>query len=288
VIPSSSECETTPKLEIIEEEVRMKLEGKSVIITGATSGMGEATARLFAREGARVTIAGRSNAGETVAESIRSKGGNAMFVRTDVSQPTDIKALFDRHMSAYGQLDVLFNNAAYAGSDKLMTETSEADFDLIVSTNYKAVFVACQLAVPIMASARAGSIINTTAASSREGLAWSNLGAYIGSKGAVVAFTRALAVEVAGTGIRANSLSPGLIDTPMLRGSVNQQPDPAACFQAFSQIELLKRMGTGEEIATAALFLASSDSAYITGIDLLVDGGLVLGSSAPTFFASRA
>jgi meso-butanediol dehydrogenase / (S,S)-butanediol dehydrogenase / diacetyl reductase len=266
----------------------MKLEGKAAIITGATSGMGEASARLFAREGARVTIAGRSDAGETVADSIRTAGGKAMFVRTDVAKPTDIKMLFDRHMSAYGRLDVLFNNAAYPGSDKLITDTSEADFDRIVATNFKAVFIACQLAVPIMSAARAGSIINTTAASSREGLAWTNLGAYIGSKGAVVAFTRALAVEVAGTGIRANSLSPGLIDTPMLRGSVNQQPNPDACLQAFSQIELLKRMGTGEEIATAALFLASSDSSYVTGIDLLVDGGLVLGSSASTFFEPRA
>jgi len=265
----------------------MKLEGKAVIITGGSMGMGEATAQLFAREGAKVTIAARTDTGEAVAESIRSKGGNAMFVPTDVSKPADIRTLFDRHLRAYGQLDVLFNNAAYAGSDKLITETSEADFDLIVSTNYKGVFIACQLAVPIMTAARSGSIINTTAASSREGLAWANLGAYIGSKGAVVAFTRALAVELAGTGIRVNSLSPGLIDTPMLRGSVNKQPDPAACLQSFSQIELLKRMGTGEEIATAALFLASSDSSYITGIDLLVDGGLVLGSSAPTSFASR-
>jgi NAD(P)-dependent dehydrogenase (short-subunit alcohol dehydrogenase family) len=263
----------------------MKLDGKAAIITGATSGMGEATARLFAREGARVTIAGRSDAGETIVKSILSMGGNAMFVRTDVSQPTDIETLFDRHMSAYGRLDVLFNNAAYAGPGKLIADTSEAEFDRIVSTNFKAVFVACQLAIPIMGAARAGSIINTTAASSREGLAWPNLGAYIGSKGAVVAFTRALAVEVSGTGIRVNSLSPGLIDTPMLRGSVNKQPDPEACLRAFSQIELLQRIGTGEEIATAALFLASSDSSYISGIDLLVDGGLVLGNAAPAFFA---
>jgi len=263
----------------------MKLEGKAAIITGATSGMGEATARLFAREGASVTIAGRSGAGESIVESIRSKGGKAMFVRTDVSQPTDIRTLFDRHMTAYGQLDVLFNNAAYGGPGKLITETSEAEFDRIVSTNFKGVFVACQLAVPIMTTARGGSIINTTAASSREGCAWPNLGAYIGSKGAVVAFTRALAVEMSGTGVRVNSLSPGLIDTPMLRGAVNKQPDPEATLKGFSKLELLQRIGTGDEIATAALFLASSDSSYISGVDLLVDGGLVLGSAAGTYYA---
>jgi NAD(P)-dependent dehydrogenase (short-subunit alcohol dehydrogenase family) len=257
----------------------MKLEGKAAIVTGGTSGMGEASVRLFAREGASVTIAGRRDEGEKLAEEIRSAGGRATFVKTDVSRSDDIRKMMDRHMSTYGRLDILFNNAAYEGPGKSIVDTSEEEFDRVVATNYRGVFIACQIALPIMCKSGGGSIINTTAASSREGLAWPNLGAYIGSKAAVVAFTRALAVEAAGTGVRVNSLSPGLIDTPMLRGSIKDLPDPSVGERAFGSMQLLKRMGRSEEIATAALFLACSDSSYITGIDLLVDGGMVLGSA---------
>ena len=259
----------------------MRLEGKAAIITGSTSGMGEASARLFAAEGASVTIVGRSEAGEALAEEIRGKGGEASFFRADVAKPEEIRAMIDHHMRSFARLDVLFNNAAYEGPGALIVDTSDDEFDRIVDTNFKAIFVACKCAIPIMQKAGGGSIINTTAASSREGLAWPNLGVYIGSKGAVVAFTRALAVEMAGTGIRVNSLSPGLIDTPMLRGAVNKKPDPKAVTDAFDQLQLIGRIGRGEEIATAALFLASDDSSYVTGIDLLVDGGLVLGNAPP-------
>lgn len=259
----------------------MRLKGKAAIITGATSGMGEATARLFAAEGARVTIVGRSDAGEAIADEIRAAGGEAICFRGDVARPDDVRAMIDHHMQNFGQLDVLFNNAATGGPGKMIVDTTDDEFDDIVDINYKGVFVACKCAIPIMTRAGGGSIINTTAASSREGLAWPNLGVYIGSKAAVVAFTRALAVEMAGTGIRVNSLSPGLIDTPMLRGSVNKQPDPQAVMDQFDSLPLIGRVGRGEEIATAALFLASDDSSYITGVDLLVDGGLVLGNAPP-------
>lgn len=240
--------------------------------------MGEATARLFAAQGARVTIVGRSDAGDAIVADIRARGGEAIYCRADVAQPDQVRGFIGAHMQAFGQLDILFNNAAYEGTMGLIADTSDEEFDRIVGTNFKGIFVACKCAIPIMTKAGCGSIINVTAASSREGLAWSNLGVYIGSKGAVVAFTRALAVEMAGTGVRVNSLSPGLIDTPMLQGGIERSPDPAAVNRSFAEIELLKRVGRPEEIATAALFLASEDSSYITGVDLLVDGGLVLGN----------
>lgn len=255
----------------------MKLEGKAAIITGATSGIGAASARLFAKEGAAVTIAGRGDAGEMVAQDIRDGGGRAQFVRTDVSRSAEIAALIEAHMRAYDRLDVLFNNASYEGPSLPVAETSEDELDRVISTNFKSVFIACKLAVPIMTKAGGGSIVNTTAGSAREGCAWPNLGAYIGSKGAVIAFTRALAVEVSPLGIRVNSLNPGLVDTPLLRGFADKQDDPDAFWGGLSQAQLLKRIGTADELARAALFLASDDGSFVTGIDMLVDGGLVLG-----------
>ena len=128
----------------------MKLNGKAAIITGATTGIGEASALLFGREGAQVTIAGRGDAGAKVAESIRVAGGDALFVRTDVSRSADISALFDAHMKRYGRLDILFNNASYEGPGTSVAETPEEELDKVLATNFKSVFLACKLAAPIM------------------------------------------------------------------------------------------------------------------------------------------
>jgi NAD(P)-dependent dehydrogenase (short-subunit alcohol dehydrogenase family) len=255
----------------------MKLAGKAAIITGGTSGIGEAAARLFAGEGAQLTIAGRGEKGQAVADSIADSGGAVQFVRTDVSRSEEIKALIDSHMQAYARLDVLFNNASYEGPGVSVADTPEDELDKVLATNFKSVFIACKLAVPIMLAAGEGSIINTTAGSAREGLAWPNLGAYIASKGAVIAFSRALAVEVSPLGIRVNSLNPGVIETPMLRNFVDKQEDPQAFSAGLADVHLLRRIGKPDELARAALFLASDDSSFVTGSDMLVDGGLVLG-----------
>jgi NAD(P)-dependent dehydrogenase (short-subunit alcohol dehydrogenase family) len=254
----------------------MKLENKAAIITGGTSGIGEASARLFAAEGASVTIAARGDRGEVVAESIRESGGEAQFVPTDITRSEQIQDLFDVHLQAYGSLDVLFNNASYEGPGEMIADHSEEELDKVIATNFKSVFLACKLATPIMSEAGGGSIINTTAGSAREGCAWPRLSAYIGSKGAVIAFSRALAVEVSPLGVRVNCLNPGCVNTPMLERAAQNQPDPDAFWTSLDELHLLRRIGAPDELARAALFLASGDSSFVTGTDLLVDGGLVL------------
>ena len=253
----------------------MKLNGQAAIITGATSGIGEASAVLFAREGAHVTLVGRGSNGSTIVQRIRAAGGEAQFVQADVSVAADIEQVFEAHLAKYKRLDVLFNNASYEGPGTPIGETSDEEFDKVIATNLKSVFRTCRRAAPLMVTAGKGSIINTTAGSAREGLTWTNLSAYISSKGGVISLTRALALELS-PHVRVNSLNPGLIDTRMLRSASNKQPDPAAFWAGLGQMQLLKRVGTAEEAAKAALFLASDDGSYVTGTDLLVDGGLVL------------
>jgi 3-oxoacyl-[acyl-carrier protein] reductase len=255
----------------------MLLQGKKAIITGGASGIGAASVELFARQGADITIADISGDGENLAKSIRDEGGKATFVKTDMTKFSQIENLFNEHMSRCGQLDILFNNASWSGLATSVADTSEEDLDKMLATNFKSVFLACKLAAPIMTKAGKGSIINTSAGSAREGLAWPNLGAYIGSKGAVISFTRALAVELSPHGVRVNSLNPGVVDTPMLRSFTSRQKDPEIFWANLENIQLLKRVACPEELANAALFLASDNASYITGTDMLVDGGLVLG-----------
>jgi len=255
----------------------MILKGKKAIITGGSSGIGEATVKVFAREGADITIADINDAGADVAKSICDNGGKATFIKTDMTKFSEIQGLFEQHMERCGKLDILFNNVSWGSLSTSVADTSEEDLDKMLATNFKSVFLASKLAAPIMTKAGKGSIINTSAGSAREGLAWPNLGAYIGSKGAVISFTRALAVELSPHGVRVNSLNPGVVDTPMLRGFASRQSDPDGFWANLENMQLLKRVGQPEELANAALFLASDNSSYVTGTDMLVDGGLVLG-----------
>jgi 3-oxoacyl-[acyl-carrier protein] reductase len=255
----------------------MKLRDKAALIFGGTSGIGEAAAELFAREGAKLTIVGRSDSGNDVVGRIIRGGGEASFVRGDVSVVNDIRSAIDQHLAKYSKIDVLFNNASKESNGQSVIDTSEEEFDKLLATNFKAVFMSCKFAAPHMIKAGRGSIINTSAASARDGLAWAGLGAYIGSKGAVIAFSRALAVELSPLGIRVNTLNPGLVDTPMLRRYLHSQPDPEALLKTLAEAQLLKRIGLPTELAKAALFLACDDGSFVTGTDMLVDGGLVLG-----------
>lgn len=255
----------------------MKLKGRVALITGGTSGIGEAAALLFAQEGAKVSVASRGTAGDDIVRRIREQGGDARFIRADVSKSEDIKNMLEQHADAYGKLDILFNNASYEGPGTSIVDISEEELDKVVDTNLKSVILTCKYAVPLMIKSGGGSIINTSAASAHEGLAWPNLCAYIASKGGVNSFTRALAVELAGYQIRANSLTPGVVQTTMIENFANKQADPKAFFAALADMHLVKRIGRPEELAKAALFLASDDSSFMTGTDMVVDGGLILG-----------
>ena len=255
----------------------MRLKAKTAIITGGASGIGEAAVTRFALEGCDVTIADINPAGEALAKKITDAGGRVTFVATDMTDFAEIQSLFDAHMDRCGKLDILFNNAGKDGPGKPVAETSEEELDELLSVNFKSVFLACKLAARIMTKAGRGSIISTSAGSAREGLAWPNIGAYIASKGAIISFTRALAVELSPHGVRVNSLNPGVTDTPMLRGFAAKLDDPDAFWKSMSSMQLLHRLGMPEELAAGALFLASDESSYVTGTDLLIDGGLVLG-----------
>ncbi|AII10821.1 SDR family NAD(P)-dependent oxidoreductase [Rhodococcus opacus] len=254
-----------------------KLTNKAILIIGGTSGIGSATAALFAHEGADLTIAARKPWNDELAASIHDSGSRAQFVATDVSNTADIRALFDQHMELHGKIDVLFNNAAYDGPGTPVRETTDEELEKVLGTNIKGVFTSCREAIPYMEDAGQGVIINTTAGSAREGLAWPNLGAYIASKGAIISFTRALAVELSQSNIRVNSLNPGVVDTPLLNGFLDKSDDPQAFRESLNSVQLMGRIGQPDEIARAALFLASESSSFVTGTDLLVDGGLVLG-----------
>jgi len=250
-----------------------RLANKVAIVTGGASGIGEATCRVFAREGARVIVADiQVERGKAVAQSLRAAGAAPEFVRTDVAVHADVKAMIDFAERKFGRLDVLVNNAGVE-SPKPEVDTSEEEYDRIMNVNVKGVFLATKYAVPLMKRGGGGSIINISSAYGIIGSA--GFGAYHASKGAVRTFTKATAVAHAKDGIRANSIHPGPIDTPLLREAINLAPDPKAMEALFSAAQPIGRLGRPEEIANGCLFLACDESSFCVGAELAIDGGMV-------------
>jgi NAD(P)-dependent dehydrogenase (short-subunit alcohol dehydrogenase family) len=250
----------------------MRLAGKVGIITGAASGIGRASALLFAREGARVVTVDRNAAGvdETVAQ-ICAHGGQALAVHADVSVEADVERMVSATLSAYGRLDVLFNNAAIQVFGRV-PETSVADWRQIMDTNLMGYFLGCKYAIPAMIRQGGGSIVNT---SSVLGLVGDpDMPAYCATKGGILAMTRSIAQAHGRQGIRANCICPGDVDTPLVAEYFAQQPDPQAARAQVTAHYALGRIATPEDIAYTALFLASDESAFITGTTIVVDGGL--------------
>ena len=246
----------------------MRLEGKVALITGGARGQGAAEARLFAREGAKVVIADVLDPdGMAVAAEINELGGEATFVHLDVSSEDDWQQAITAAVSAYGKLDVLVNNAAIWRGGHVL-ETSGEQWDAILDINAKGVFLGTKLAIPEMRRAGGGSIINI---SSTAGLVGSRTStAYSASKGAVRLFTKSTAVQYGAENIRANSIHPGPIDTAM---GDQVWPDADSREETIERT-VLKRIGAPEDIANGALFLASDDSSFMTGAELVIDGGL--------------
>jgi meso-butanediol dehydrogenase/(S,S)-butanediol dehydrogenase/diacetyl reductase len=248
----------------------MKLKGKSVIITGASTGIGKAAALLFAGEGARLTLLARTDGGEEVADQARHIGAEVMFVKADVSKAADWEHAAKAAIDAYGGVDVLYNNAGI-GMYRPFLDTSEADWDAVVDNDLKSVFLGCRRVIPEMLRRGGGVIVNTASEIGITGAR--NYAAYCAAKGGVVQITRALAIEFGDRNIRVNCVCPGVTLTPMLEQGMNRSPDPAARRRSLEQDVPLKRLGKPEEIAKGALFLACDDSSFMNGATLVIDGG---------------
>jgi len=249
----------------------MRLAGKAALITGAGSGIGRATAELFAREGARVAVADISpESGEVVVESIREDGGDAIFVQADVSNAGDVARMVEATAQAYGRLDILFNNAGIPMGFTPIEEVDDEFFDRVMAINVRSVHLGCKHAVPQMKAQGGGVILNTASTAGirpRPGLS-----AYAASKGAVIAMTKALALELAPFKIRVVSINPVATDTPMLPGFFGQM-DPAEARARFIASVPMGRLNRPEDIAHAAVYLASDAAEMVTGTAFEIDGG---------------
>jgi NAD(P)-dependent dehydrogenase (short-subunit alcohol dehydrogenase family) len=250
----------------------MQLEGKRAIITGGATGIGATTARMFAQEGARVVVADINDevGGRTVAE-IRDGGGEAHFIRTDVTRESDVEALVNDGAEALGGLDVLLNNAGAQRSGPV-TEFAQDQWDLLMAVNPRSCFFGVKHAVPVLRQAGGGSIINMASLAAVKG--GPGLTAYSASKGAIVAFTKALAAELAPHNIRVNAVCPGWIDTPFNQPAIDFMGGREEQERIVKQIVPLGRQGTPEEIAPIVVYLASDGSTYMTGQALVIDGGV--------------
>ena len=254
-----------------------QLQGKTAVITGGASGIGRATALLFAREGAAVTIVDINQAaGHEVEREISLAGGRAIFEQADVTRASDCLRVIERTVREFGGVDVLFNNAGIIRRASV-TEISEDDWDAVMAVNVKSIFLLSREVIPIMAKAGGGSIVNTASGWGLAGGA--RAAAYCASKGAVVLLTKAMAIDHGGQKIRVNCICPGDTDTAMLRGEARQLGEAENRFLSDAAKRPLSRLGKPEEIAQAALWLASDASSFVTGTALVVDGGGLAGSS---------
>ena len=255
-----------------------RLEGKVALITGAGSGMGRAAAELFAGEGARVVVTDVvDDAGNAAVAAVRAAGGNATYVRADVSSWSDCVAMVQCATDTYGALHVLYNNAGiFPADDGGVLDTPESTWQKVMDINLKGVWLGCKAGIPAMIASGGGSIVNVASFVALVGAATAQI-AYTASKGGVLSMTREIAVEYARQGIRANALCPGPIQTPLLEELLS---DPERRARRMVHIPM-GRLGRAEELARAALFLASDDASFMTGASLVVDGGITAAYVTP-------
>ena len=249
----------------------MRLQGQVAIITGAATGIGRASALRFAREGARLVLADiAEEEGRATAEEIRQSGGAAEFMGIDVAKREENERLIDACIERFGRLDILFCNAGVALPREL-TESSDAEIDLLIDVNFKALMYASRYAVPIMLEQGRGTILFNA---SKTGLvAQEDSPVYCATKGAAIQLARALALDYATRGIRVNALCPGIVDTPMLRDVARKAADPEGMWREMCAAQPMGRLATPDEVADAALWLVSDEARFVTGVALPVDGG---------------
>ncbi|MFC1924984.1 SDR family NAD(P)-dependent oxidoreductase [Chloroflexota bacterium] len=256
-----------------------KLDGKTALITGAGSGIGRATAVLFAREGAKVAIVDYApTGGQETSTMVKESGGEAMFIEADVSKTADVKRMVQATVEAYGRLDILYNNAGFGGRWARTAEVTEEDWDLVIGINLKGVFLGSKYAIPLMLDQGSGVIINTASIGGLFGFGAFGLPAYAVSKAGVIQLTKIMAKEYGKQNIRVNCICPGAIPTPM----TEQVLYNASGRQSVIELLALERIGQPEEVAQAALYLASDDSSFVTGTTLVVDGGQTAAYKMPS------
>lgn len=257
----------------------MRLGNKVVLITGAGSGIGKSTALLFAQEGARVVVNDVSaDRGAQTAKEINEHGGESVFVQADVTKADEVQALVEAAITKYGQIDVLFNNAGISGVGAIH-ETSEELWDSVVNVNLKGVFLPSKYVLPHMMQRQAGCIINMSSCIAEIGLL--RRAVYSATKGAVLALTKSMQVDYAPYNIRVNALLPGTILTPFVENYLqNSYDDPEEAIKTLKLRQLSGDLGRPEDVARAALFLASDESKFMMGSPLYIDGGATFGKMA--------
>jgi len=249
----------------------MRLAGKIAIVTGAGSGIGHETAKLFAQEGATVIVADRAaDAASRVAEEIVGSGGKAFPATVDVTREAEVKALIEGTARTHGRLDILVNNAGY-GFAGTVVNTTEEQWDALMAVNVKGVFFGCKYAIPIMEKQGGGAIVNTASTVAIVGI--TDRAAYVASKGAVAALTRAMALDHVKANIRVNCVAPGTIESPYFTEIFATAENAAELRRNLEQRQAMERLGKPIEIARAILFLASDESSFCTGTTLVADGG---------------
>lgn len=258
--PVAPETGTDPKGKFVD---------KVVLITGATSGIGEATARAFAKEGAIIYFCGRREAlGEKVAQEINSQGGRASYQKADVRKEEDVKSFIDTCVQKYGRIDIAFNNAGIESSPNAIAEQSLADWMNVMNTNATGVFLSMKYELPVMLRQKGGIIVNNASVSGHVG--FGTISPYSASKHAIMSLTKVAALEYSAKNIRVNSVSPGAVDTPMLRRALAAWKTD---FEAVAKEYPLKRIVNSEEIARTVMWLSSDDASCIVGMDVDATGG---------------
>jgi NAD(P)-dependent dehydrogenase (short-subunit alcohol dehydrogenase family) len=252
----------------------MKLKHKVAIVTGGGKGIGQGIAIAFAQEGAKVVIADCDmEAGTKTANELGAAQGKAIFIKTDVKSSAEIQDMVNATIEKYAQLDILVNNAGYCIA-KNVEDTSEQEWEFIINTNLRGTFLCSKYSIPHLRKTK-GNIINISSMAALDGFA--NAGAYSASKGGQVSMTKNMAIDFAPDCIRVNAICPGYIRTPLADDWYSQQKDGEALFREISNRHPLGRYGKIEDVGGAAVYLASNDSDFVTGITLNIDGGITLG-----------
>lgn len=257
--------------------VNYDFHGKVALVTGATSGIGKATAVMFARNGAKTVVAGRSRTrGQEVVDQIKADGGEAIFVEVDMGDQVEIKQMVDTTIETYGRLDFAFNNAGISGMPALTHETKLRDFREIMDINLNSVFLSMKYELEQMMAAGGGNIVNCSSYGGTHGVG--GMSAYTASKHGVIGLTKAAAVEYAKLDIRINAVCPGSVQTPLIEALSDVAGDiSAGTSEGQAEQPGMNRVGTPNEVAEVVMFLCSEASSFVTGASVAIDGGMAAG-----------